>query len=87
MHHIPSFIEKSEELKSKGIEQLLWINVNALGLELDLSKKGLGVRSRRYAMLVDNLKVDTTNIEEGGEFTVPGAADILKDCMLYAKTT
>nr|GEY84220.1 peroxiredoxin-2B [Tanacetum cinerariifolium] len=55
----------------------------SLGLELDLSKKGLGVRSRRYAMLVDNLKVDTTNIEEGGEFTVPGAADILKDCMFH----
>jgi peroxiredoxin len=27
----------------------------ALGVELDLSDKGLGVRSRRYALLADDL--------------------------------
>ncbi|XP_071729479.1 peroxiredoxin-2B-like [Rutidosis leptorrhynchoides] len=108
MQHVPSFIEKSDELKSKGVEELLLISVNdpfvmkawkksypdaknvkfladgsgsytrALGLELDLSEKGLGVRSRRFAMLVDNLKVVAANIEEGGEFTVSGADEILK---------
>ena len=50
----------------------------ALGLELDLSEKGLGVRSRRFAILVDDLKVVAANIEEGGEFTISGADDILK---------
>ncbi|CAK9329400.1 unnamed protein product [Citrullus colocynthis] len=51
---------------------------HALGLELDLSEKGLGVRSKRFSLLVDNLKVKAANIESGGEFTVSGAEDILK---------
>ncbi|KAF3618880.1 Peroxiredoxin-2C, partial [Capsicum annuum] len=51
---------------------------HSLGLELDLSEKGLGVRSRRYALLVDDLKVKVANVEAGGEFTVSGADEILK---------
>ncbi|KAL8170732.1 hypothetical protein V2J09_022536 [Rumex salicifolius] len=50
---------------------------HSLGLELDLSDKGLGVRSRRFALLVDDLKVKVANIETGGEFTVSGADEIL----------
>nr|GMC65334.1 peroxiredoxin-2B [Ipomoea batatas] len=50
----------------------------ALGLELDLSEKGLGTRSKRFALLVDDLKVTVANIESGGEFTVSGADEILK---------
>lgn len=50
----------------------------ALGLELDLSEKGLGIRSRRFALLVDNLVVKVANIEEGGAFTISGAEEILK---------
>jgi peroxiredoxin len=38
--------------------------VRALGLELDLTKAGLGMRSRRYSMLVDNGVVKSLNIEE-----------------------
>jgi glutaredoxin-dependent peroxiredoxin len=49
----------------------------ALGLELDLSEKGLGMRSRRYAILADDLIVKVANIEEGGAFTVSGAEEIL----------
>ncbi|KAG7585946.1 F-box associated interaction domain [Arabidopsis thaliana x Arabidopsis arenosa] len=37
-----------------------------LGLELDLKDKGLGVRSRRFALLLDNLKVIVANVESGG---------------------
>ncbi|MQL81209.1 hypothetical protein Taro_013661 [Colocasia esculenta] len=51
---------------------------HALGLELDLSEKGLGTRSRRFALLVDDLKVKVANIEEGGQFTISGAEEILK---------
>lgn len=51
---------------------------HALGLELDLSEKGLGVRSRRFALVVDDLKVKTANVESGGEFTVSSAEDVLK---------
>lgn len=51
---------------------------HALGLELDLTEKGLGVRSRRFAAVIDDLKVQTINVESGGEFTVSGAEDLLK---------
>lgn len=51
---------------------------HALGLELDLSEKGLGTRSRRFALLVDDLKVKAANVESGGEFTVSSADDIIK---------
>jgi peroxiredoxin len=36
----------------------------ALGLEIDLSAYGLGVRSKRYAMLVDNGVVKVLNVED-----------------------
>ncbi|KAI8563154.1 hypothetical protein RHMOL_Rhmol03G0090600 [Rhododendron molle] len=52
----------------------------AIGCELDLSDKpiGLGVRSRRYAMLVEDGVVKVLNLEEGGAFTFSGAEDMLK---------
>lgn len=50
----------------------------ALGLELDVTSKGLGIRSNRYAMLVDDLKVKVLNLEEGGAFEVSSAEEILK---------
>lgn len=36
----------------------------ALGLEIDLSRAGLGVRSKRYAMLVENGVVKSLKVEE-----------------------
>ncbi len=42
-----------------------------------MTDKGLGVRSRRYAMLVDDGVVKALNMEEGGAFTVSSAEDIL----------
>ena len=50
----------------------------ALGLELDLTDGGLGSRSKRFALLVEDLKVKVANIEAGGEFTISSAEDILK---------
>ncbi|KAL9253489.1 Peroxiredoxin-2E, chloroplastic-like protein [Drosera capensis] len=52
----------------------------AIGAELDLSDKpvGLGVRSRRYSMVVEDGVVKLLNLEEGGAFTSSGAEDILK---------
>ena len=50
----------------------------ALGVELDLSDKGLGTRTRRYAMLVDDGAVKALNLEEGGAFTVSSADSILE---------
>jgi peroxiredoxin len=49
----------------------------ALGLDLDLVEKGLGVRSQRYAMVVDDGKVSLLNVEEGGAFEKSSAETIL----------
>lgn len=38
----------------------------ALGLELDLTAAGLGIRSKRYAMIVDDGVVQLLNIDETG---------------------
>lgn len=51
----------------------------ALGLELDLSKGGLGVRSKRYSMLVDNGVVESLNLESApGQVEASSADAMLK---------
>jgi glutaredoxin/glutathione-dependent peroxiredoxin len=53
--------------------------VRALGLELDLSKGGLGIRSQRYSMLVDNGVVKSLNVEkQPGQVDVSAAEAILR---------
>jgi peroxiredoxin len=49
-----------------------------LGLELDLTARGLGVRSQRYSMLVDNGVVKSLNLESAGKFEVSGAETMLQ---------
>ena len=48
----------------------------AIGLEFDASKFGMGVRSQRYSMIVDDGVVKELNVEQPGEFKV-SAADYL----------
>jgi peroxiredoxin len=50
----------------------------AVGLELDLSERGMGVRSQRYAMVVDDGVVTLLNVEQPGKFDVSDAETILK---------
>jgi peroxiredoxin len=50
----------------------------ALGLELDLSAKGLGIRSQRYSMLVEDGVVKQLNLENGGGFAVSSAEKMLE---------
>ena len=50
----------------------------ALGLEMDLRARGIGVRSQRYSMLLDNGLVKTLNIEAPGKFEVSDADTMLK---------
>ena len=50
----------------------------ALGLELDLTARGMGVRCQRFSMLVDNGVVKTLNIEGPGKFEVSGGDTMLK---------
>jgi glutaredoxin/glutathione-dependent peroxiredoxin len=49
----------------------------AVGLTLDLTAKGMGVRSQRYSMLVKDGVVKTLNIEAPGKFEVSDAATML----------
>ena len=49
----------------------------ATGLTLDLTGKGLGLRSNRYSMLVKDGKVVTLNNEGPGKFEVSDAATLL----------
>lgn len=111
MKHLPGFIEKSDEIKGKGIDSIACVSVNdafvmdawgksvgagdkvmmladgngaftkALGVELDLTDKGLGLRSRRYAMVVEDQVVKHLNLEEGGAFTVSSAETILESIL------
>ncbi len=48
----------------------------ALGLVLDASGFGMGLRSQRFAMIVNNGVVEQLHVEQGGEFKV-SAADYL----------
>jgi peroxiredoxin len=49
----------------------------ALGLDLDLMEKGLGMRSQRYAMVVNDGKVEKLFVEQGGKFEVSSAEHVL----------
>ncbi len=53
----------------------LW--TTALGLELDLVQRGMGVRSQRYSALIDDGVVKQLNIEAPGKFEVSDAATML----------
>lgn len=49
----------------------------ATGLTLDLTSRGMGLRSNRYSMLVKDGKVSTLNVEGPGKFEVSDAATLL----------
>ncbi|GAA4351280.1 peroxiredoxin [Variovorax defluvii] len=51
---------------------------NAVGLTLDLTARGMGVRSNRYSMLVKDGKVAALNVEAPGKFEVSDAETLLK---------
>jgi peroxiredoxin len=49
----------------------------ALGIEMDLTARGMGVRSQRYSMLIEDGAVKTFNLEAAGKFEVSGADKML----------
>ena len=105
--HVPGYVEKFDELKSAGIDEIWCVSVNdafvmgawardqktgakvrmlgdgdaafsrATGLTLDLTGRGMGLRSNRYSMLVKDGMVTTLNIEAPGKFEVSDAATLL----------
>ena len=54
----------------------------ALGLEMDGTKFGMGKRSQRYSMIVENGVVKSLNIEEPGAFEVSSAEYLLSSGQL-----
>lgn len=51
----------------------------AIGLEMDGSGFGLGTRSQRYAMIIDDGVVSTLNVESGPGLDVSSAETILSE--------
>ena len=54
------------------------IYTKALGLELDLTARGMGVRCQRFSMVVDDGVVKSLNVEAPGKFEVSDAETMLK---------
>ena len=105
--HLPGFVQNSEALKGKGVDQVICMAVNdafvmdawgkaqnvgdkvsllsdgngefakALGLDFDASGPGLGVRSQRFSMLIDDGVVKKLNVEKPGAFEVSSAEAML----------
>jgi peroxiredoxin len=49
----------------------------AIGLELDRVKEGMGIRSQRYSMVIENGVVTAINVEKPGEYSVSSAEAML----------
>ena len=54
----------------------------AIGLEMDGTKFGMGKRSQRYSMIVDNGVVTSLNVEEPGTYEVSSAEYLLSSGQL-----
>jgi peroxiredoxin len=71
----------AREQKSNGKVRMLAdgdaVFTKATGLTLDLTGKGLGLRSNRYSMLVKDGKVVSLNIEAPGKLEVSDAVTML----------
>jgi peroxiredoxin len=76
----------SKDQKSEGKVHMLADGngefTRAVGLELDGSKFGMGKRSQRYSMVVDNGTVKSINVEEPGAFDVSSAEFLLSSGQL-----
>jgi peroxiredoxin len=51
---------------------------DAIGLSMDASKFGMGKRSQRYSMLVDDGVVEQLNVEQPGEYSASSAEHLLE---------
>ena len=50
----------------------------AIGIFTDMSQRGYGVRSKRYAMVIDDNKVVAIDVEPSGEYGVSSAEQVLE---------
>lgn len=106
--HLPGFVDKAEEIKAKGVDEIAFTSVNdafvmgawgkasnadaitmladgnaefakAVGLTFDGSKFGMGERSQRYSMVVNDGVVEQLNVEAPGAFEVSSAEHLLSE--------
>jgi peroxiredoxin len=106
--HLPGFIEHADEIRAKGVDDIVCVSVNdafvmkawgkdrgaegkvtmiadgngdltkALGLDFDGSGIGFGLRSQRYAAIVEDGVVKKLAVEKPSKFEVSSAEAILK---------
>ena len=81
LNHLPGYLENRDAILSKGVDDIAVLAVNdwhVMGAWATQTG-GLGVRSKRYSMLVENGVVKSLNVEESpGQATVSGAAAMLE---------
>jgi peroxiredoxin len=69
------------EQKATGIVRMMGDGsaefTKAIGMEFDLTARGMGVRSQRYSMLVEDGVVKQLNLEAPGKFEVSNAETLL----------
>jgi peroxiredoxin len=105
--HMPGYVQRHDELKSKGFDTIACTAVNDIfvltawskdtgaagkilmladgsadfarkvGLENDMTARGMGVRSRRYSMIVEDGVVKSLNVEEAPGNHDKSSADTL----------
>ena len=78
------FVMKAWQDATSGKDKITYLAdgngdfVKACGLEMDLSAGGLGLRSKRFSMIVDDTKVVALNIEDSpGKAVASGAETLL----------
>jgi peroxiredoxin (alkyl hydroperoxide reductase subunit C) len=68
-------LKAAKKVRMMGDGSAEW--TKALGLELDLVARGLGIRSQRYVMVLEDGVVKHLAVEAGGKFEVSSAEAIL----------
>ncbi len=105
--HLPGFVQKADDLKAKGVDDIVCLAVNdpfvmrawgekngvagkvtmlpdgnaaltqALGLTMDGTGYGLGLRGQRFALVAKDGKVTHLAVEKPGQFEVSSAEAVL----------
>ncbi len=76
----------SKSLNIKNIKMLPDNNMNfskAIDMLTDRSKSGMGIRSKRYSMFVDNKNIIKVFVDQDGKFEVSDARTMLNYLKLY----
>ncbi len=74
--HLPGYVEHAADFKKKGVDAIVCLSVND-AFVMDASKFGMGVRSQRYAAVIEDMVVKSLEVEEPGAFKVSSADHML----------